>query len=146
MIQYCVKCGKQLRDGAAFCPHCGKAVAISFSGRDDWKEMGGFLARFSLSLAKGFLFLLLGGVVFACSISGVGLLIIGATLLYNFTANGVFVLPAFLTAEFGFEVLGGMPLMLSGIVAVFNALLFAIAAASILKVFFARKGAKGAAA
>ena len=23
---YCSKCGKEVRDGAAFCPHCGEPV------------------------------------------------------------------------------------------------------------------------
>ncbi|MGI5085956.1 zinc-ribbon domain-containing protein [Treponema putidum] len=65
MNQYCVKCGKEIRKDAAFCPHCGQKLSSTARQTDDWNEFGNFLAHSSLSLAKGFLYLLMGGIIFA---------------------------------------------------------------------------------
>ena len=101
--------------------------------------MGKFLGHSSLSLAKGFLFILLGGAVFACAVSGAGLFFIGAALLYHFTTSGFFTIPSYLAMEFGFEMLRGVPLMVSGVVSIFIALLFVLAIVSILKIFLSWK-------
>lgn len=135
MNQYCVKCGKEIRKDAAFCPHCGQKLSSSASQMDDWSEFGNFLAHSSLGLAKGFLYLLMGGVVFACAVSGAGMLVIGATLLYHFATSGYFMLPAILVPEFGIEMLSGAPLVFGGVVSIFIALLFVIAVISVITIW-----------
>lgn len=133
MNQYCVKCGREIRKDAAFCPHCGQRLSSSTRQTDDWNEFGNFLAHSGLGLAKGFLYLLMGGIIFACAVSGVGMLVIGAILLYHFATSGFFILPAVLVPVFGIETLRGAPLVFGGIAAVFISLLFIIAVISVIK-------------
>lgn len=130
MNQYCTKCGGELRGDATFCPHCGSRVAV----RDEsWDELGGFLARACLWVAKGFLMLLLGGTVFACGAGGVCLLISGAFLLYHFAFHGSWLLPAALAARWGVQSIGGAGLLVGGIASLFIALLFVLGAFSLCK-------------
>lgn len=35
MNQYCVKCGKEIRKDAAFCPHCGQKLSSTARQTDD---------------------------------------------------------------------------------------------------------------
>lgn len=133
MNQYCVKCGKEIRKNTSFCPHCGQKLSPSACQTDEWSEFGNFLAHSSLSLAKGFLYLLMGGIIFACTVSGVGMLVIGAILLYHFATSELFILPAILAPVFGIETLSGAPLVFGGISAIFISLLFIIAVISVIK-------------
>ena len=133
MEQYCVKCGEKLPPDGAFCPHCGQWVSPAAQGSAEWAEFGDFLARLSLGLAKGLLYLLVGGVVFVCGIGGIGMLVVGSILLYHFATSGFYVLPPALAAAIGVGQVGGAPLAFGGVAAIFIALLFATAAVSIVR-------------
>ena len=133
MGQYCVKCGKELRKDAVFCPHCGQRNTSSVHETGEWTEFGTFLGYLSLGLAKGFLYLLMGGIVFACVVSGIGILVTGAVLLYHFATSGFCILPPVLASVIGIGKLSGPPLAFGGIAAVFIALLLITAAAAVIK-------------
>lgn len=133
MNQYCVKCGKEIRKGTTFCPNCGQKLSTSAHQTDEWSAFGNFLAQCSLGLAKGFLYLLVGGIIFACTLSGIGMLIIGVTLLYHFATSNFLMIPAILTPVFDVKTLSGAPLVFGGVVALFIAILFVVAVISIVR-------------
>lgn len=135
MTQYCTKCGAELTGDCVFCPRCGKALPKASDGNCEWGEVGSLLARTCLYFVKGFLFLILGGIVFACSASSFGLLIVGAVLLYHFASGNLWALPSFLVTEPGIHGIGGIPLLLGGIAAIFIAVLFLLGVISIVKVY-----------
>ena len=140
MEQYCVNCGNKLREGAVFCSSCGKKAATPV--RPDtaevretarWSEFGNFLSRFCLILAKGFLFLIMSGIVFACAVSGGITIYFGGTLLYNFAVQGFYTLPPVLSSVIGIEGIGGIPLVICGIMLIFVSLLFILLIIAVIK-------------
>lgn len=133
MELYCVKCGEKIRSDAAFCPHCGQRIGAADRDSGEWSGLGAFLAHGSLGMAKGLLYLLMGGVIFACGASGVGMFSVGAVLLYHFAAKGLCILPPVLASAIGVECLSGVPLAFGGITAVFIAVLFAVTVVSVIR-------------
>ena len=140
MEQYCGKCGQEIRRDARFCPHCGQRFAPACREEGGWDALGRFLGRLGKALARGLLYLMLGGAIFACGISGGGMLIAGASLLYSFAASGIFTLPPMLAAAVGFESLGGPMLAFCGVTSIFVALLLVGGAALMIRgAFFSPK-------
>lgn len=42
MSRYCEKCGKEIRQDAIFCPHCGRRFFSSDAVNNEWQEIGKF--------------------------------------------------------------------------------------------------------
>lgn len=133
MSRYCDKCGMEIRQDAVFCPHCGRRVFSPDAVNTEWKEIGGFCSQIALAILKGFLYLLLGGLIFACMVNGIAALVVGAIFFYHFATAGFIVLPAFLVFELGIGSLSGVLLVFAGITMLFIAVLLIAAAVFMIR-------------
>lgn len=136
MSRYCVKCGKELHSDAVFCPHCGERVPSANTTNLETKEMVAFCSRPILNILKIFLYLMAGGLIFACMINGIAALVIGGLFFYHFTTAGFILLPTFLVSLLGIETLGGVPLVFAGITLLFIALLLIVAAVAVIRALY----------
>lgn len=119
---YCPVCGKELRAGAAYCPHCGQRIPRA--SRSVVPETGMVLARGAAALMGG-------GLAFACGLSGVGLLVTACWLFYHYASGTAAWVPAFLSLPV--EAVSGSVLLFGGVTAALAALLLGMAAAVILQ-------------
>lgn len=133
MERFCGRCGQELKNGAAFCSHCGASVG----GRNteeknaadmEWSEAAETLAKASLFLAKGFAVVLMGGAAAVCSLASVGMLGAAGYLFYCFASHGAVIFPWLLAGS-----LSGVSLLLSGLMAILIAVIFALATVSLAK-------------
>lgn len=139
MSRYCVTCGEELCDEAVFCSHCGKRVSSMDSTKSKWKKVIEFYIGPCQMILKIFLYLMVGGLIFACMLSGINALVIGGLFFYHFSTTGYILLPTFLASELGIPILSGVPLVFAGITVLFIALLLIVAAVSMIKAIQVRK-------
>lgn len=133
MSRYCVNCGKELRSDAVFCPHCGGHVPSANTTNLETKEMVAFCSRPILNILKIFLYLMAGGLIFACMVNGIASLVFGGFMFYHFATTGFIFLPTFLVSLLGVETLSGVPLVFAGITLLFIALLLIVAAVAVIR-------------
>ena len=139
MSRYCVKCGKEFRSDAVFCPHCGERVPSTDITKSGWNELAESCIDLCQMILKLFLSLIIGGLIFACMLSGISALVVGGLFFYHFSTAGYILLPAFLASAFGIPVLSGGPLVFAGITILFIALLLIVAAVSMIRAIRGQK-------
>ncbi|WP_286083025.1 zinc ribbon domain-containing protein [Parablautia intestinalis] len=138
MSRYCVKCGKELRSEAVFCPHCGERVSYTGVTNSKWEAMSENCIGPCQMILKIFLYLMAGGLIFVCMLSGISALVIGGFFFYHFATTGYIFLPTFLASELGISTLCGVPLIFAGITVLFVALLLIAAAVTMIRALMAR--------
>lgn len=125
---FCGKCGAALEENQNYCAICGtkiKQEGLNPSleqkvNRNEFQnelinDFGHFLADFSLMLTRWFLWLLCGGMVFACGISGLNALFICVYSFYCFGVGKAMVIPEFLAEEMEITAISGSYLVFTGI-------------------------------
>ena len=129
---YCTKCGAKLKDNASFCSECGTPVRNADNENDrtmkEFDNLAKDLAKFSLHIAKGFAFLLAAGAAAACTIAAAGLVAVSFYMFYQFFVGGEAIFPWLFTGS-----LSGLPTLLGGVMSVFIAILFVVAAISLIR-------------
>lgn len=130
---FCPSCGKEIRSGASYCPHCGRQVTVGAASTQVWDDFAGSLANGSLHLAKGFAYVLIGGIAGACGMAAAAAFFLACYLIYHF-ANGVAVaIPWFLAEALPVASIGGVSLQLSGITSLIVTLLLGMAAFALIR-------------
>lgn len=129
---YCTKCGNGLKDNAVYCSKCGYPAQLEQCNRHQvivqWKRnrFVDFLSKGSLELAKALLHILMGGAMIVTVVCS-GLLIgIAVFLLYHYAAGISITIPTTLAGIMLVGNVQGFPLVCSGLMALFVAVIFLV--------------------
>lgn len=130
---FCPFCGKEIRSGSAYCPHCGASVYTSSDNAQMWDGFANSLAKGSLGLAKGITIALIGGLAGVCGIAATISFALACYLIYRFAKGAAVMIPWFLANTLPIASVGGVPLLLSGLTALLVTLLLGMAATALFK-------------
>ena len=131
MERYCTKCGEKLKDGARFCSRCGtplNGVNRNDATPEEFDRLAGTLAEGALSVSKALTVILMAGTAAVCSMASFVMLISGVYLIYHFAVGKALVFPWLFAGS-----IGGFPLLVGGLMAVFITVLFAAAAVALFR-------------
>lgn len=131
---FCSSCGKEIRSGTAYCPHCGTQVANGSVNTKVWDDFAGSMANGCMHLAKGFAYVLIGGTAVVCGLAAAAAAFLFAGyLVYHFAKGAAVAIPWLSSEVLPIASASGIPLLLSGMTALMVALLLGMAAFAIIR-------------
>ncbi len=128
---FCHSCGKEIRSGSVYCPHCGASVHNSPDNTWIQDKSVRLLAKCSLTLAKGFAAVLIGGLASVSGLAAASSLVLSCCLIYYFAKGMVVMVPWYMANTLPISSVGGILLLFSGLTGLLIALLLGMASGSL---------------
>lgn len=138
---FCPSCGEEIRSGSVYCPYCSASVHNIPDNTWTRDKPVRLLAKCSLTLAKGFTAVLIGGLASASGLAAASSLVLACCLIYYFAKGMVVMVPWYMDSTLPISSVGGILLLFSGLTGLLIALLLGMASGSLfhcLKMSFAK--------